>query len=258
MVTEGVRLAKEAASAACDSLMRFAERGFATREKDDGSLVTDADLASEKAILAVLSRATFDAGVLTEEQGVVATHGKTRWIVDPLDGTHRFTRGHRFWGPLIALEHEGRTIAASMAMPTVDEVYWAGEGEGAYCNGKRLSVSSVSRWRDALLCLGSVPRLLECPCAGALLALSGSCEYVIAGGDLSGAALVFSGRAEAWVETGVKRWDLAPMTLFVEEAGGRATDLTGSPLFGPGESMLISNGRVHDHVLETLQRTVAH
>lgn len=252
-IAAAMDIARAAAEAGSNVLREMASRSVGVSAKDDGSLVTEADLASERAILRTLQEAPFDAGVLTEEQGQISTHERTRWIVDPLDGTHRFTRKHRFWGPLIALEHDGVVIAASMAMPMVDEVYWAGAGLGAYCNGESLHVSDVAKWSDAVFAMGSGPRMLECPCAPGLLELCRTCEYLCAGGDLSGAALVFTGRAEAWIETGVKRWDLAPMGLFITEAGGMATDLTGSPLVVSGESMLISNGLVHEHVLSALK-----
>ena len=67
-------------------------------------------------------------------------------------------------------------------------------------------------------------------------------------GDLAGCALVLTGRAEAWIEAGVKEWDLAPLQILVEEAGGRFTDLAGRPSVSSGHG-LASNGLVHGHVL---------
>lgn len=245
-------IARSAAEAASRTLLGKLDDAGQSREKDDGSLVTEADLASEKAILEVLVSAPFEAGILTEESGDVAEHASTRWIVDPLDGTHRFTRRHLFWGPLIALEHDGLTIAASMATPLTGDVYWAGKGQGAFCNGRRLRTSDVSEWGDAVLCVGSLPRLLQSACAQGLTRLMETCEYVCAGGDLAGAANVFSGRAEVWIEGGVRKWDVAPMGLFITEAGGTSTSLTGHPLMGEGEAMLISNGYLHEQAMATL------
>lgn len=245
-------VARSAAEAATKTLLAMLDEAGRAHAKGDGSLVTEADLASERAIVEILESAPFDAGILTEESGDVSTHACTRWIVDPLDGTHRFTRRHLFWGPLIALEHEGQTIVASMATPRTGDIYWAGQGQGAFCNGQELHASDVSDWRDAVLCIGSLPRLLQSACAPGLTRLMETCEYVCAGGDLVGAANVFSGRAEVWIEAGVKKWDVAPMGLFVSEAGGVATSLTGHALVGDGEAMLISNGYLHEHAMATL------
>ena len=70
-------------------------------------------------------------------------------------------------------------------------------------------------------------------------------------GDLAGCALVLKGEAEAWVEAGVNLWDLAPLKILVEEAGGRFTDLDGRPTVASG-SCVASNGLLHDHVLGAL------
>ena len=72
-------------------------------------------------------------------------------------------------------------------------------------------------------------------------------------GDLAGAAMVIDGRAEAFVETGVKIWDLAPIRLLVEEAGGAFTDLSGAKKISSG-SAIATNGKLQAHVLDTIRR----
>jgi histidinol-phosphatase len=56
----------------------------------------------------------------------------SRWIVDPIDGTRGFARGGSFWGPIVALEHEGDIVAGAMALPVLGETYWAARGMGAF------------------------------------------------------------------------------------------------------------------------------
>jgi histidinol-phosphatase len=65
-------------------------------------------------------------------------------------------------------------------------------------------------------------------------------------------AHVFDGRAEAAIEVGVKAWDIAPMKIIVEEAGGKYSDLEGGASIYKG-SCLVSNGLVHDHILRLLK-----
>jgi histidinol-phosphatase len=83
--------------------------------------------------------------------------------------------------------------------------------------------------------------------------LARTCAAARCYGDLAGCAQVLAGRAEAWIEAGVKLWDLAPLQILVEEAGGRFTDLGGRPTAEAGEC-LASNGLVHERVLAELRR----
>jgi len=119
------RRAVEAATAA--SLAHF-RRGVRVEVKPDRTPVTAADRESEAAILAIVREAFPDHAFVGEETGVHAGSAASRWIVDPLDGTKGFTRGREFWGPLVALEHEGVIVAGAMALPALGETYWAARG----------------------------------------------------------------------------------------------------------------------------------
>ncbi len=247
------RRAAEAASAA--SLAHF-RRGVRVERKPDRTPVTQADRDSEAAILAVVRDAFPDHGFLGEETGAHAGSAETRWIVDPLDGTKGFTRGRGFWGALVALEHEGRIAAGAMALPALGETYWAARGLGAWLRAgdaapQRLRVSGIADWADATLSFGEPHVLFRPPMLERVAALAISAQAARCYGDLAGCALVLQGKAEAWVEAGVQIWDLGPIPVLVEEAGGRFTDLDGRPTHASG-SCVASNGLVHDHVLRAL------
>src|SRR5512143_1421241 len=97
-----------------------------------------------------------DLALDTARRAVLAASAATRWIVDPIDGTRGFTRGGSFWGPLVALEHEGAVVAGAMAMPALGETYWAARGRGAWTaraggDPVRLRVSGVSDWAESSL-----------------------------------------------------------------------------------------------------------
>jgi len=244
-------VARKACDAASSELAaRFGAR-IDSSIKPDGTLVTEADRAAEEAILGVLRQEDPGAAVLTEESGALG-EGADRWIVDPLDGTARFARGHASWGPLLAREAGGEVVACALATPAREASYWAGRGLGAWRDGRRLRVSSVDRWEEAILAIGSLPRLLAAPCADGAMRLARACSYCAAGGDLAGAIMVASGQAEVWIECGVHPWDTAPMGLLVREAGGTATDLTDHRRLGAGSAILLSNGALHDHALRAL------
>ena len=195
--------------------------------------------------------------VLAEESGARAGDPARRWIVDPLDGTRGFTRGGTFWGPLVAFEVDGEIVAGAMALPALGETFWAARGKGSWLQRgdgppARLSVSGVASWDDAVLSLGELHFLLAPALRDAVTRLATSAAQARCYGDLASCAMVILGRAEAWLESGVKPWDLAPLKILVEEAGGRFTDLQGKPTIWSGHAVA-SNGRLHDHVLAALR-----
>ncbi len=248
MVLETARRAVEAASRA--SLVHF--RGALDIEwKEDRSPVTVADKASETAILATIRERFPDHAILTEESGALGSHEACRWIVDPLDGTRGFSRGGRFWGPMVAFEEDGEIVAGAIALPAGGETFWAARGHGAYMNGERLQVSDVAEWGEATLSVGELRRLLAPPWRDGVTRLATTAASTRCYGDLAGCAMVLTGRAEAWIEAGVKSWDLAPLKILVEEAGGRYTDLDGGSRVETGHA-LVTNGRLHAHALEAL------
>jgi histidinol-phosphatase len=194
--------------------------------------------------------------VLGEETGAHAGEG-ARWIVDPVDGTRGFTRGGSFWGPLVALEVEGRVAAGAMAMPALGSVYWAARGRGAWRSDRggppaRLAVSGIAAWEEATLSLGELRFLLEPDRREAVNRLTVTAAQARCYGDLAGCAMVLDGRAEAFLEAGVQVWDIAPLRILVEEAGGRFTDLAGNETHLSG-ACVASNGRVHDHLIAALR-----
>ncbi len=253
---ETARRAVEAASRV--ALAHF-RRGVRVELKPDRTPVTVADRESEAAIFAVVRDAFPDHGLFGEESGLHpagAAGRDTRWIVDPLDGTRGFTRGESFWGPLVALEHRGEVLAGAMALPALGEVYFAARGRGAWLTSggdppARLQVSRIASWEEATLSLGEPRVLLAAPYLDPVARLATTCARTRCHGDLAGFAMVLSGRAEAWVEAGVQVWDLAPMKVLVEEAGGSFTDLRGTPSIASG-GCIASNGLLHEHVRTTL------
>jgi histidinol-phosphatase len=244
--------ARRAAEAGGAAALAHFRTGVRVETKPDRSPVTAADRDAEAAILATIREQFPDHAILAEETGAHEGSAASRWIVDPLDGTRGFTRGGAFWGPLVALEHEGEIVAGAMALPASGEVYCAARGAGAWLKAgdaapKKLRVSGVAAWEDATLSMGELHLLLRGELAEPAVALATSAAQARCYGDLAGCAMVLTGRAEAWIEAGVKIWDLAPLKILVEEAGGRFTDLSGAPTHASGEC-IASNGAVHERV----------
>jgi histidinol-phosphatase len=255
-LADAMDTARRAAEAGGAAAMRHFRTGVRVELKPDRSPVTAADREAEAAILEVIQRRYPGHAVLGEETGAHAGEGAVRWIVDPVDGTRGFTRGGTFWGPLVALEVDGQVVAGAMGMPALGELYWAARGLGAWrAVGRgapeRLRVSGIAAWDQATLSLGEQKFLLAPPLRAQVNQLTVSAAQARGYGDLAGCAMVLTGRAEAFVEAGVQVWDIAPLKILIEEAGGRFTDLAGAPTHLHG-ACVASNGLVHDHVVAAL------
>lgn len=217
--------------------------------------MTIADRESERAILHVIRDAFPDASVIAEESGTIDGDPNLRWIVDPLDGTRGFTRGGKFWGPLIALEHDGEVIAGAMGLPALGDVYWAGRGQGCYKNGDRCRVSVVDDWSDSTMSVGELGKLLDTPHGAAVACLIWTAASTRGYGDPAGCAMVLDGRAEVWLEAGVKVWDLAPQKILIEEAGGVFTSFAGTGSIETG-SAIAGNAAAHAHCLAIMKKAL--
>lgn len=248
--------ARRAAEAAAEAALRHFRGNVRVELKPDRTPVTAADREAEAAALAAIRAAFPGHAVLGEESGAHAGDAAARWIVDPIDGTRGFTRGGSFWGPLVALEQGGTVVAGAMVLPALGESYWAARGMGAWLRAggaapRRLQVSGVAEWSEATLSLGEMRFLLAPPLGERVAELARTAASARCYGDLAGAAMLLTGRAEAWIEAGVKVWDLAPLQVLVEEAGGRFTDFEGRATVEGGRC-LASNGKVHGRLLAAL------
>ncbi|MBI5070286.1 MAG: inositol phosphatase [Deltaproteobacteria bacterium] len=247
--------ARRAAEAAAAAALPHFRQGVRVEVKPDRSPVTVADREAEAAAVTAIRAAFPGHAILGEESGAHAG-SEARWVIDPIDGTRGFTRGGSFWGPLIALEAGGTVVAGAMALPALDETYWAAKGLGCWQavgggEPRRLQVSGISDWAESTLSLGEMRFLLAPPLDLHIGALVRSAASTRCYGDLAGAAMLLTGRCEAWLEAGVQLWDIAALQVLVEEAGGRFTDFEGRPSAAGGRCVA-SNGRVHERVLSAL------
>jgi histidinol-phosphatase len=231
---------------------RHFDQGVATEWKADRSPVTAADREAEAAIIARLRRDFPDHGFLGEETG---THGASaaRFIVDPIDGTRNFIRGLPFWGTLLALEEDGVVTAGVVYVPVTGECFTARRGRGAFLDGERLRVSGVGTLGEAVLLHASLTLFRRDGRWDGLVRLIDATERQRSPGDFYGYTMIAQGRAEIGMGLNVKPWDLAPLSLIVEEAGGRFTDLDGIPTISAG-SALATNARLHDQVTALLRQ----
>lgn len=243
---------KAAARAGGREALSHFRTGVHIERKADRSPVTEADRAAEDAIFSVLRREFPDAGILGEESGEHRGNAPFRFIVDPIDGTRGFTRGGRFWGSLVALEHGPDVLAGAMYLPALDDLYWAARDRGAFINGDRLQVRPSPSLDDTTLSLGELKPLFAPPLGTAIEGLIRDVENARCYGDLMGVGLVLTGVADAWLEAGVKPWDIAPSRILAEEAGARFTSFAGTADIHHGTA-LVASPELHAEILARLR-----
>ena len=239
-----------AARAGGDVAALHFRRGVTPEIKADGSPVSAADTEAERVIVERLRGEFPGHGVLGEESGA-AGPSAARFIVDPVDGTRNFVRGIPFWATLLALEEDGVVTAGVVYQPMTGDVHTARRGGGAFLNGQRLAVSSVAALDRAMLVHPSLT-IVRGDLWDGFVRLVDATGRQRGFGDFLCFTTVAEGRVELGLALNVKPWDLAPMRLLVEEAGGRFTDLAGVPTIA-SERVLASNGRVHDRALALLR-----
>jgi myo-inositol-1(or 4)-monophosphatase len=234
---------------------RFLDRRRSFRLKDDAlDLVTDADRASEAAILEVLRDAFPAHAVIAEESGEHGS-GEERWLVDPLDGTTNFAHGYPQVSISLAFQRGGRTELGLVLDPLREECFFARRGGGASLGGTPIRVSSAGSLDEALLATGFPYDRRK----HADFYLSYFKAFMLrthglrrAGSAALDLCFVAAGRVDGFWEWNLHAWDVAAGALIVDEAGGRVSDFRGAELDPFGGQMLATNGRIHDAMREVI------
>lgn len=235
--------------------MEHFDRNIDVEEKSDGTPVTVADKKCERLIRESIAARFPDDAILGEEEGGDSSpmpKGR-RWIIDPIDGTYNYARAIPIFSTLLSLENDGEIVLGVVYNPAIKEIFWAEKGCGAFRNGKRINVSEISEMKNSQFNFGAPSRMQAHGLWDAFTELVAKTGRQRGFGDYLGFAHVFEGKAEAHLEIGVKVWDLAPMKIIVEEAGGQFSDLDGGKSVYTG-SCLITNGLVHEQFLGILKR----
>jgi histidinol-phosphatase len=248
-----LRIALEAADAADAATMRrFRAPDLAVEEKADRTPVSEADRAAETAIRSHLGRVVPGDAVLGEEYGAGGAGGERRWIIDPIDATVNYVRGVPVWATLIALEDPDGIVAGVVSAPALGARWWAARGMGAWAGGRPIRVSATDRIEAAHLSINSITTHEQHGLGTQITALSRRCARTRGFGDFWSFMLLAEGAVDLVVEPVAAIWDLAPLLVIVEEAGGRFTDLAGNRTVAGGNAVA-SNGRLHDAALRALR-----
>ncbi|MBO0777152.1 MAG: inositol monophosphatase [Actinobacteria bacterium] len=241
-----VRLAGQAGGLAAE---RFFAGDYRVAVKDDGTEVTEADLAVEDLVRGELLRHCPRDGIYGEEGGTVEGASGRRWIIDPINGTAYFVSGIPLFDTLLAYEDEHGPAIGVICQPVARQLVFAGRGLGCWVrSGAGDDRRPVLRAAADLRHTRVQPHNMNTWHTDLLLALH---RNVTLTGYFGGVTGVLTGALDAMVIAGFPMGyeDVAPLPVVMAEAGGRVTDLSGGPvLSGPGTALVSTGGR-HDELL---------
>lgn len=204
-----------------------------TSKSTPTDLVSEADLASERAIAARLAQLRSQDGLLGEEGEDQAGASGMRWVIDPLDGTVNFLFGIPQWCVSVAVQdHSGASIAGAVFDPCRQEMWTAHAGGVPKLNGMPIEGSTTKDLATAMIATGLAYDANVRAAQGEVLAklipkVRDIRRFGSAALDLTWTA---AGRYDAYFERSMKIWDVAAGALICECAGLTVTEL---PATGP-------------------------
>lgn len=243
-------VALEAAQAAEKIIMDYFINGKEWTRKMDLSPVTIADIESEKMIKKIIRSHFPDHGFIGEEGWEENETSNYKWIIDPIDGTKNYTRKIPLFATLIGLMYKDEIILWVSNAPAMWECLWAEKWQGAFCNGKKITVSSLEKIEETYCCFGGIKYFAKDGKINALLKLNNLTLGQRGIGDFWCYNLLAQGKIDIMTEARVKFWDIAAVKVIVEEAGGKCTDIFWAPITQKSIGIIATNGKLHHEVVQ--------
>jgi myo-inositol-1(or 4)-monophosphatase len=225
-------------------------------KKGERDLVTEADLMSEKAVVAAITKAFPDDAIIAEEGGEQGKKSDRKWIIDPLDGTTNFAHSFPFFAVSIGFMVNDDVVTGVVYNPIMDEFFEAEKGKGAFLNKRPIKVSGTATLKDALVATGFpydidkksdviIGRLKKI-----IVEVQGLRRPGAASIDLCYVAM---GRLDGFWEQDLKPWDTAAGCIILTEAGGEISDYSGNSYHPNVKTILATNGHIHKGMLALLK-----
>jgi histidinol phosphatase-like enzyme (inositol monophosphatase family) len=251
------------AAAAAVTLPLF-RTGLAVDNKaPDGAFdpVTAADRGAEAAIRQLIGERFPEHGVVGEEYGSDRPDAEFVWVLDPVDGTRAFVAGIPLWAHLIGLRYQGQPLIGLIGQPYLEEVFLGVPGGSRLIRpgGERpLRVRPCARLAEATLAATDPQAYFNGAELGAWNQVRAAARLVRMGGDAYIFALVAMGAIDIVVESGLKTWDIDPITPVIENAGGIVTNWRGEPVGRHGGQVAaVGDARCLEDALISLRRSAA-
>jgi myo-inositol-1(or 4)-monophosphatase len=252
-LSENLEIALEAARAGAKIVReRFGNIPKTRIKSDSETIVTDTDLAAEKAILKVL-RENSDYGIISEESGQSGLTDGPQWVVDPLDGTSNFARALPLFAVSVGLVHGSQSIVGVIIDPVLQDEYYAEKGEGAFCNGWKLQMPKFRKDQGINIFLNhgsGTNDKLKCAKVNERLCT----DYRIRKLGTTALELCYLAKSsfDGFICSGDELWDYAAGIVIATEAGCIFTDWHGNPWKRGEEQLLFARPEVHEELVNIL------
>ena len=245
-----------AATEAGEILRHYWGKNHTIEKKGAIDLVTEADLASERAIIRLIRTAFPEHAVLAEESGITIGNDSHEWIIDPLDGTTNYAHGLPEFTISIAFANEGKLVFGLVSNPVTGELFCGMKGQGATLNGRPIHVSGTQTLAESLLVTGfpynlkTIIRPLMQRFERCLMASQGVRRLGSAALDL---CYLACGRFEGFWEQNLAPWDTAAGVVIAKEAGASVSDFSNRPYSIKKKEILATNGFIHENLAMLLR-----
>lgn len=212
------------------------------------------DHEADELIIALLKEQHPEHNILTEETGEINKGSPYCWVVDPLDGSSNYVNHNPFFAVSICLAYENSPITSVIYAPLIEEIAVARKGHGCTLNGRKVEVSSTPSLEKGYI--------VGCPGGDKTTQRFAKMSYSLNESSkdfrkMGSAAIesytVAAGRVDSFVTLNIPPWDVAAGALCVEEAGGKVTDFEGNPWTMNKTDLVMTNGILHESVLEKVQ-----
>lgn len=245
--------AQKFAQAAGELTLKYFQTELNPQLKQDETIVTEADLETEKLLRHLIEKKYPSHSILGEEWGITNPNHAFRWILDPIDGTVSFVRGIPIYGVLIALTYEEEPLLGVVYLPVLKQMIAAAKNLGCTLNGKKCFVNKQSHLIKSMLFSDLSPSKENQQLYPKAYTLGTKVDSHRNWGNCFGYIQVATGRAEMAISMEMNPWDNGPMISILEEAGGKFTTWTNErTLFA--QNVIASNGILHEEALTYLKK----
>lgn len=256
-LTKLLEVAKESALMAGAILKEGYGTTFNISSKEGkNNLVTEYDYKAEKVIIDNIKKYFPDHIFLAEESGNTGNDiDKIRWIIDPLDGTVNFAHSLPIFSVSIAAEFNNEIFCGAIYQPMLNELFYASKGYGAFLNNNPISVSKNSDFESSFLVTGFPYNINTNPhnCIDHFVSIiQRGIPIRRLGSAAIDMAYVACGRFDGFWEINLNPWDVAAGIILVKEAGGSVTQYDKKPYKIFDDTILVTNGLIHDIISEDL------
>jgi len=225
--------------------------------KGPGDFVTVSDKKIEKILIDELQKARPNYSILSEEIGQIKNDEEFRWVIDPIDGTANFLHGIPHFAISVGLEQNKEIVCGIIYDPIKDEMFIAEKGNGSYLNNQRIRVSARSKLKDCIIFTGG-PRQNSKDKELSLKEYKNFSSIIQTpirkmGSASLDMAYVAAGRCDGFWQRNLNYWDFAAGIIIVKEAGGFVTDFKGNNGYLENETILATNSRINEEMIEVLK-----